>query len=146
MRSFLSSYNIRLTPLFCSVDKVQNLVELSLRKNAAVKEASIEYSDLAKGQVIRGVVKRVEAYGAFIRIEGSNISGLCHKSKVRSRLRRRRAVLTFSLAGHRRRGNCMDRVRPRERPGQGRHSRDRRGEEEDLARTQGVALHRGRFG
>lgn len=68
---------------FCSVDKLQNLVELSLRKNAAVKESSIEYSDLAKGQVIKGVVKRVEAYGAFIRIDGSNISGLCHKSKVR---------------------------------------------------------------
>jgi rRNA biogenesis protein RRP5 len=66
-----------------SIDVANNKVELSLRKNAAIKESSLDYSDLRKGQMIRGVVKRVEAYGAFIRIDGSNISGLCHKSKVR---------------------------------------------------------------
>jgi ribosomal protein S1 len=64
------------------VDKVQNQVELSLRKNAEVKTVSLELGDLTKGQVVKGVVKRVEAYGAFIRIDGSNINGLCHKSKV----------------------------------------------------------------
>lgn len=55
---------------------------MSLRKNAEVKHASLEFSDLVKGQVIKGIVKRVEAYGAFIRIDGSSFSGLCHKSKV----------------------------------------------------------------
>ncbi|KAI5476893.1 hypothetical protein MNV49_007065 [Pseudohyphozyma bogoriensis] len=65
-----------------AVNKEQNQVELSLRSTATVKETAVEIGDLAKGQIVRGVVKRVEEYGAFIRIEGSSISGLCHKSKV----------------------------------------------------------------
>jgi len=65
-----------------AVDKVNNQVEMSLRKNAAVKASTLEVGDLVKGQVVKGVVKRVEGYGAFIRINGSNINGLCHKTKV----------------------------------------------------------------
>lgn len=57
---------------------------MSLRKNAEVKASTVEIGDLAKGQVVRGTVRRVETYGAFIRIDGSTMTGLCHKSKVRS--------------------------------------------------------------
>lgn len=64
------------------VDKVQGQVEMSLRKNAEVKASTLDFGDLEKGKVVKGVVKRVEAYGAFIRIEGSSINGLCHKTKV----------------------------------------------------------------
>ena len=56
---------------------------MSLRKNAVAKASTIEIGDLAKGQIVHGVVRRVETYGAFIRIDGSTLSGLCHKSKVR---------------------------------------------------------------
>lgn len=55
---------------------------MSFRKNADVKSSSVDFGDLEAGQVVRGVVKRVEAYGAFVRIDGSSINGLCHKSKV----------------------------------------------------------------
>ncbi|GAA5875823.1 hypothetical protein JCM1840_003525 [Sporobolomyces johnsonii] len=67
-----------------SVDKVTSQVELSLRKSATVKDTrpSLAHADLKKGQVVGGVVKRIEAYGAFVRIDGSSIQGLCHKSKV----------------------------------------------------------------
>ncbi|KAL8286763.1 hypothetical protein RQP46_004291 [Phenoliferia psychrophenolica] len=65
-----------------SVNKVSSQVEMSLRKNAVAKATTVEIGDLAKGQIVTGVVRRVETYGAFIRIDGSNMSGLCHKSKV----------------------------------------------------------------
>ncbi|KAK4705134.1 rRNA biogenesis protein RRP5, partial [Phenoliferia sp. Uapishka_3] len=65
-----------------AVNKVANQVEMSLRKNAEVKASTVEIGDLVKGQVVRGVIRRVETYGAFIKIAGSNMSGLCHKSKV----------------------------------------------------------------
>jgi rRNA biogenesis protein RRP5 len=38
--------------------------------------------DFAEGQVIKGTVSGVEDYGIFIKIEGSIVSGLCHKSKI----------------------------------------------------------------
>lgn len=65
-----------------SVDKIQNQVELSLRKNAAVKAADFDISTLQKGQVVKGTIQKVETYGAFIRIDGAGLNGLCHKSKV----------------------------------------------------------------
>lgn len=71
-----------------SVDKVSSQVEMSLRKSAVVKKdaaaplPSLAESGIEKGQVVRGVVKRIEDYGAFIRLDGLNVQGLCHKSKV----------------------------------------------------------------
>ena len=53
-----------------------------MRKNAEVKNVAFDLNELKKGQVIRGTIQRVETYGAFIRIEGAGMNGLCHKSKV----------------------------------------------------------------
>ncbi|GJN89500.1 hypothetical protein Rhopal_002487-T1 [Rhodotorula paludigena] len=71
-----------------SVDKVTSQVEMSLRKGGVVKKdaqpdlPSLAEANLSVGQVVRGVVKRVEDFGAFIRLDGLNVQGLCHKSKV----------------------------------------------------------------
>ena len=46
--------------------------------------SQLTLSDLTEGQKIDGRVKRVEDYGIFIEVEGSKISGLCHKSEVSS--------------------------------------------------------------
>jgi RecJ-like exonuclease len=67
-----------------SVDGEKRLVEMSLRTNAKPKTTSFTLGDLQEGQVVDGVVKRIERYGIFIRIAGSNLSGLCHKSEVRA--------------------------------------------------------------
>ncbi|GAA5868775.1 hypothetical protein JCM3774_003888 [Rhodotorula dairenensis] len=71
-----------------AVNKVSSQVEMSLRKSAVVKKdaaaplPSLADAGLEKGQIVRGVVKRIEDYGAFIRLDGLNVQGLCHKSKV----------------------------------------------------------------
>lgn len=44
--------------------------------------SQLKLSDLSEGQKIDGRVKKVEDYGLFIEIEGSKLSGLCHKSEV----------------------------------------------------------------
>ena len=59
---------------------------MTLRKNASAKRAkkdepSVTFEGLAEGQVVKGTVKRLENYGAFIRIQGSHLSGLCHKTQ-----------------------------------------------------------------
>ena len=48
-----------------------------------VNSTSLSLADLLVDQVIDGRVKKVEDYGLFIEIEGSKLSGLCHKSEVR---------------------------------------------------------------
>lgn len=35
------------------------------------------------GQIVRAFVKSIQAFGVFLRIEDSRISGLCHRSEVR---------------------------------------------------------------
>ncbi|GAA5993423.1 hypothetical protein JCM5350_006876 [Sporobolomyces pararoseus] len=67
-----------------AINKVTSQVELTLRKSANVKEtqSSITHADLKKGSVIEGVIRKIEHYGVFVKINGSNIQGLCHKTKV----------------------------------------------------------------
>lgn len=38
--------------------------------------------DLQEGQTVSGRVRRVEAYGIFITLVGSGVTGLCHISEV----------------------------------------------------------------
>jgi hypothetical protein len=45
---------------------------------------TLSLSDFQEGQKIKGRIKRIEDYGLFIEIEGSKVSGLCHKSEVRA--------------------------------------------------------------
>jgi rRNA biogenesis protein RRP5 len=69
-----------------SIDQKKRTVEMTLKKNpdskASKKVALLGLSDFTEGQKVVAVVKKVEAYGMFLKIEGSDISGLCHKSEV----------------------------------------------------------------
>ncbi|KAG6003597.1 hypothetical protein E4U21_001885 [Claviceps maximensis] len=68
-----------------SVDPAVKQIELSL-KSSAVDEnfvAPINYSDIKKGQIVTGKVRKVEEFGAFIVVDNStNVSGLCHRSQM----------------------------------------------------------------
>jgi len=44
--------------------------------------SGIILSNLKEAQKVNGVVKKIEEYGLFIQIDGSKLSGLCHKSQV----------------------------------------------------------------
>lgn len=44
--------------------------------------SSISLSDLKEGQKVEGTITKIEEYGLFIRIAGSKLSGLCHKTQV----------------------------------------------------------------
>jgi len=47
------------------------------------KTSSLCFADLHDGQKVDGRIKKIEDYGLFVEIEGSKLSGLCHKSEVR---------------------------------------------------------------
>jgi rRNA biogenesis protein RRP5 len=72
-----------------SVDREQKKVEMTFRSGDLErgKSSSLSLADLHEGQKVDGRIKRVEAYGLFIEIEGSKLSGLCHKSEVSNSLR-----------------------------------------------------------
>jgi rRNA biogenesis protein RRP5 len=68
------------------VDHKRNFVELTLRKStsSSKKSASLALTDFEVGQKVTASVKKVEDYGLFLKIDGSELSGLCHKSEVRA--------------------------------------------------------------
>lgn len=59
-------------------------MEVSFRSGDLSRDSktSLTLADLEEGQKVEGLVKKVEEYGLFISIEGSKLSGLCHKSEV----------------------------------------------------------------
>ena len=68
-----------------SIDKPNKRVELTLKESIVSPETAkkvIQWSDLSKGQKVTGVIKGIEDFGVFIRIDNSNISGLCHKAEL----------------------------------------------------------------
>lgn len=69
-----------------SIDTVNKKVELSFRSGNLSKTTgpTPSMSDFQAGQKVNGRVKKIEDYGLFIEIEGSKVSGLCHKSEVRA--------------------------------------------------------------
>lgn len=66
-----------------SVDTSAKKVGLSL-KVSVVQGKSTEkgMEDINEGDKVSGSVSRVEDYGLFIKLDGYNLSGLCHKSEV----------------------------------------------------------------
>lgn len=81
--SFTSSPKLMMS----RVDTKSNLVEMTFRTkpssaSTTKKTAQLSLSDFTENQTVVAVVKKVEEYGIFLRIEGSNVSGLCHKSEV----------------------------------------------------------------
>ncbi|KAI8904014.1 hypothetical protein EDD86DRAFT_206747 [Gorgonomyces haynaldii] len=66
-----------------SIDAVQQKVELSLKQSDTDPDAlKIHFADLKEGSRVSGVVTKVEKYGVFIRVQDSQLSGLCHISEV----------------------------------------------------------------
>lgn len=68
-----------------SIDTSLKHIELSLRSAKAERQISnvSGLSSFKSGQIIDGSIKKIESYGVFIKINETNISGLCHKSEVR---------------------------------------------------------------
>lgn len=59
-------------------------VELSLKKSRVVpsKPSTTQWGDYRVGDKVRGHVRAIAEYGVFVQIDGTNISGLCHKSEL----------------------------------------------------------------
>ena len=82
-----------------SVDAAANKVGLSLKVSVVEGKANEKgFDQITVGVRVSGVVSRVEDFGLFIKLDGFNLSGLCHKSEVcpgntslidRSQIRRR---------------------------------------------------------
>ncbi|KDQ63358.1 hypothetical protein JAAARDRAFT_694923 [Jaapia argillacea MUCL 33604] len=67
-----------------SVNLEKQQVEMTFRSGEQHKDdqSSVTFADLEKGQKIDGRVKKIEDYGLFIELDGSKLSGLCHKSEL----------------------------------------------------------------
>uniref|UniRef100_A0A7S1B6H6 S1 motif domain-containing protein n=1 Tax=Corethron hystrix TaxID=216773 RepID=A0A7S1B6H6_9STRA len=58
------------------------LLQMSLRESALLDSVKLGWDDLQVKEKVKGVVTRVEAYGVFVKIDNSNVSGLCHVSEI----------------------------------------------------------------
>ncbi|PCH33915.1 nucleic acid-binding protein [Wolfiporia cocos MD-104 SS10] len=68
-----------------SVDVAKKQVEVTFRSEESRKAAprpGLTLAKLSEGQKVDCHVKKMEDYGLFLEIEGSKISGLCHKSEL----------------------------------------------------------------
>ncbi|EPQ61392.1 hypothetical protein GLOTRDRAFT_124234 [Gloeophyllum trabeum ATCC 11539] len=78
---FVANQLVKGRILSVNIEKKQ--VEMSFRSGTMSKVSpSISFADLHEGQKVDGRVKKVEDYGLFIGIEGSKLTGLCHKSEL----------------------------------------------------------------
>ncbi|KAF8403960.1 hypothetical protein HHK36_012067 [Tetracentron sinense] len=68
-----------------SVEPLSKRVEVTLKTSTASSRRKSEVADLSSlhiGDIISGMIKRVESYGLFITIDHTNIVGLCHVSEL----------------------------------------------------------------
>ena len=68
-----------------SVDAKKEQVEMTLKKKASKtkdKKSSAGLADFQVDQKVDAIVRKVEDYGIFLKIDGTNVSGLCHKSEI----------------------------------------------------------------
>ncbi|KAG0235897.1 rRNA biogenesis protein rrp5 [Actinomortierella wolfii] len=67
-----------------SVNESRNQIELTLK--ASQIDPSVKplmtLADFQKGEKVKGTIKAVKPIGVFIKIDGSNVSGLCHISEI----------------------------------------------------------------
>ena len=89
----------------CSVDLSKKQVEMSLRSETVNKQA-LTFGDLEEGKKVDGKVKKVEDFGIFIQIEGSRLSGLCHKSEVRGVFHSAKIFIVILLDRRQQRRRC----------------------------------------
>ncbi|EJT49659.1 rRNA processing-related protein [Trichosporon asahii var. asahii CBS 2479] len=61
-------------------DRVEMTLRTKPRKAGA--ETKLTLADFKEGQKVEATVKRVESFGLFLRIDGSDVSGLCHRSEI----------------------------------------------------------------
>ena len=67
------------------LDKIQRQIEMSLKMSVVDPEHAkkpLIWNDLKKGMIVTGLVKAIQSYGLFIKLNNSVISGLCHISEV----------------------------------------------------------------
>lgn len=66
------------------VDSTTNHVQVSLKKSHLNNgyKPPLALEDLAVGQVVGGIVRKVYDYGVMIRVDNSNLAGLCHVSEM----------------------------------------------------------------
>ncbi|WFD18124.1 rRNA biogenesis protein rrp5 [Malassezia caprae] len=59
-------------------------VELSLKKSRLTpsKPSATQWGDYRVGEKVCGHIRATAEYGVFVQIDGTNISGLCHKSEL----------------------------------------------------------------
>mgnify|MGYP002393339846 FL=1 len=64
------------------IDETSGHVELSLKRSECQHDVGLTLQALKVNRCYAGVVRGIKDFGIFVELNGSRLSGLCHKTKV----------------------------------------------------------------
>lgn len=77
-------FSLRAEPGVSSKDRKGSAAKKAEAGEEPTKGGALRLRDLQKGQKVKGFVRAITDFGVFVQIEGSDVSGLAHKSQVSS--------------------------------------------------------------
>jgi rRNA biogenesis protein RRP5 len=60
---------------------IETTVDIDRRESSLLDQNKVSFEDIQEGSKHKGVVTRVEKYGVFVRLDGSDVSGMAHLSE-----------------------------------------------------------------
>jgi rRNA biogenesis protein RRP5 len=67
-----------------SINQDNQWIDMSLKSSVVdpCSQPALKFEDLEEGMKVDGLIKAIHSYGAFIQLNGSDVSGLCHISEM----------------------------------------------------------------
>lgn len=59
-----------------------NKVEITLKESQVESDNGAGLASISEGDVMDGIVKKVESFGVLVTLKGTSVTGLCHRSEV----------------------------------------------------------------
>jgi rRNA biogenesis protein RRP5 len=60
---------------------IEATVDIDMRESCLLDQNKVSFEDIQEGSKHKGVVTRVEKYGVFVRLDGSDVTGMAHLSE-----------------------------------------------------------------
>jgi len=77
----VKNVNCKGNPRNANASGAETTIDIDMRESSLLGQDKLSFDDILEGSKYKGVVTRVEKYGVFVRIDGSDVSGMAHLSE-----------------------------------------------------------------